>query len=352
VRVTAEPPATRSAGAIAWGALLVVWVVWGSTYLAIRVGVRTMPPFTLAAIRYVVAGLILLPIGWRSGTPEQRVSDRPGVRQWAAMALLGAMLPAMGNGVVSWAEVQLPSGIAALLVATVPLWMVVVDGAVQRRMPSPVRWIALAVGLVGVGVLSGGGGAGFPIAAAIAVLLAAMSWGTGSVLQGRLPVPARPLLLAAMEMLCGGLVCAVIALVRGELDFDVAAVSGESWWALGYLIGAGTLLAMTAYLFALSRLPASTVASYAFVNPVVALLLGALILDERLTGQQAVGAAIVVAAVAGLLTAAGPRAAGKARYALFARKRRSLVPRRVPAVVRAARRRLTSTGARPGVRRR
>lgn len=309
--LTRRPQSARSAGALAWSALVVVWIVWGSTYLAIRVGVRTLPPFTLAAIRYVVAGAILLPIGWRSGTPAQRVTDRPGRRQWGAMLLLGAMLPAAGNGVVSWAELRLPSGIAALLVGTVPLWMVLADAVVRRRVPGLTRWLALAVGMTGVAVLSGGGGAGFPIGAAVAVLLAAMSWGTGSVLQGRLPVPSRPLLLAGMEMLCGGLVCAVVALVRGELTFDAAAVSGESWWALGYLIGAGTLLAMTCYVFVLGRLPAATVSSYAFVNPVVAVLLGAAILDERLTVRQAAGAVIIVLAVAGLLTA--PRRKSAAR---------------------------------------
>jgi drug/metabolite transporter (DMT)-like permease len=283
--------------------LVVVWIVWGSTYLAIRVGVRTMPPFTMAAIRYVIAGLVLLPIGWFSGTPEQRVTDRPGVRQWLAMLVLGAMLPAFGNGVVSWAELRLPSGIAALLVGTVPLWMVLADAVVQRRMPALARWVALAIGITGVAVLSGGGGSDFPIGAAIAVLFAAMCWGTGSVLQGVLPIPARPMLMAGMEMLCGGLVCGVISLVRGELTFDAGAVSGKSWWALVYLIVAGTLLAMTAYVFVLGRLPATTVSSYAFVNPVVAVFLGAVILGERLTLRQGLGAAIIVLAVAGLLTA-------------------------------------------------
>jgi drug/metabolite transporter (DMT)-like permease len=301
--LTRTPAGERSTVALAWSALVVVWIVWGSTYLAIRVGVRTLPPFTMAAIRYVIAGAIMVPIGWLSGTPEQRATDRPGLRQWGAMLLLGAMLPAGGNGLVSWAELRLPSGIAALLVATVPLWMVAADAVLQRRMPEVVRWVALAVGIVGVAVLSGGGGSGFPIGAAIAVLLASMSWGTGSALQGRLPIPARPLLMAGMEMLCGGVVCAVVSLVRGELTFDAAGVSGESWWALIYLIGPGTLLAMTCYVFVLGRLSATTVSSYAFVNPVVAVFLGAVILDERLTGKQVIGAIVVVLAVAGLLTA-------------------------------------------------
>jgi drug/metabolite transporter (DMT)-like permease len=297
----------RSATLLAWGALLVVWVVWGSTYLAIRVGVRTMPPFTMAAIRYVIAGLILLPIGWRSGTPEQRITDRPGPRQWGAMLVLGAMLPAFGNGVISWAELRLPSGIAALLVGTVPLWIVVADALLGRRMPGLARWLALATGIVGVAVLSGGGAA-IPIGATIAALLASMSWGTGSALQSRLPIPARPLLMAAMEMFCGGLVCGVIALVRSELTFDTSRVSADSWWALAYLIGPGTLIAMTCYVFVLGRLSPTTVSSYAFVNPVVALALGALLLGERLSARQALGAAIIVLAVAGLLAAPRRRA--------------------------------------------
>ena len=288
---------------LAWGALLVVWLVWGSTYLAIRVGVRTIPPFTLAAIRYTIAGLILIPIGWRSGTREQRVNDRPGRRQWAAMLLLGAMLPAGGNGVVSWAELRLPSGIAALLVGTIPLWMVLADAVLSRRMPGLPRWLALATGLVGVVVLSGGSTSAVPIGATAAVLLAAVSWGTGSALQQRLPIPSRPLLMAGMEMLCGGLVLAVVALARGELTFDTSRVSAQSWWALVYLIGPGTLLAMTCYVFVLGRLSTTTASSYAFVNPVVAVVLGALLLGEQLTGRQALGAAIVVMAVAGLLVA-------------------------------------------------
>lgn len=300
---TLTRPTTRHPGLLAWAALGVVWLVWGSTFLAIRVGVRTLPPFTLAAIRYVIAGLVLLPVGWYSGTREQRVTDRPGIAQWGAMLLLGAMLPAAGNGLVSWAELRLPSGIAALLIGTVPLWMVLGDALVRRRVPGAARWLALAAGIVGVAVLSGGAGAGLPLGATLAALLAAMSWGTGSVLQGRLPVPSRPLLMAAMEMLCGGLVCAVVALFRGELTFDVGRVSGESWWSLIYLIGAGTLLAMTCYVFVLNRLPASTVSTYAFVNPVVAVVLGATLLGERLSGRQVLGAGIVVLSVAGLLAA-------------------------------------------------
>jgi drug/metabolite transporter (DMT)-like permease len=308
-----EPVTTTTAGTAdvhsatrsGWAALLVVWLVWGSTYLAIRVGVRTIPPFTLAAIRYLVAGAIMLPIGWLSGTPEERVRDRPGTRQWAAMLLLGAMLPAAGNGVVSWAEVKLPSGIAALLVGTVPIWMVLADGLLGRRMPGLARWLALGVGLTGVVVLSGGGSGPVAAVAIIATLLAAVSWGVGSALQTRLPVPSRPLLMSGMELFCGGLVLTVVAASRGELTFALDHVTAQSWWALLYLIGPGSLLAMTCYVYALDRLPATTVSTYAFVNPVVAVLLGLLLLNEHLTAEQGVGGALVVLAVAGLLV--GPR---------------------------------------------
>jgi drug/metabolite transporter (DMT)-like permease len=217
------------------------------------------------------------------------------------MFLLGAMLPAFGNGLVSYGELKLPSSIAALLVATVPLWIVVADALLSRRLPGAARWAALIVGLVGIAVLSGVGTAAVPIGATIAVLVASVSWGTGSALQTRLPVPARAMLMGGMEMLCGGIVCAVVALVRGELFFDIGNVSAHSWWALIYLIGPGTLLAMTCYVFVLGKLSPTTVSSYAFVNPVVAVVLGALILDERLSGREAIGAAIVVLAVAGLL---------------------------------------------------
>jgi drug/metabolite transporter (DMT)-like permease len=281
--------------------MLVVWFVWGSTYLAIRIGVRTFPPFTMAAIRYTIAGAILLPIGLLSGGAAARQADRPGWRQWAAMLLLGAMLPAGGNGVISWAELELPSSTAALLVASVPLWIVVADALLTRTMPGAVRWVALIVGLGGVALLSGGGDGGAPLWPTVAALLASISWGVGSVLQPWLPTPARAMVIGGMEMLCGGLVLIVVAAIRGELFFDVGAVSAESWWALAYLIGPGTLLAMSCYLYILGRLPSTTISSYAFVNPVVAVVLGFLILDERLTSQQLLGGAIVVLAVAGLL---------------------------------------------------
>ncbi|MBV9593099.1 MAG: EamA family transporter [Actinobacteria bacterium] len=291
-----------SARTKAWLALLVVWIVWGSTYLAIRVGVRTLPPFAMAGVRYTVAGLILLPIGLATGSAQLRASDRPGRKQWATMLLLGAMLPAGGNGVVSWAEVRLPSGLAALLIGTVPLWIVLADSLLSRRAPARRQWVALLVGMVGIGVLSAGGTSGAaPIGPIFVALLAALSWGIGSALAPRLPVPKRPLLLSGMELFCGGIVLLIVALVTRE-HVHWHAISAESVWALVYLIGPGSLLAMTCYLYVLTVLPATTAATYAYVNPVVAVFLGVWLIGESLSATELIGGAIVVLAVVGLVS--------------------------------------------------
>ena len=287
-----------------WAALAVVYVVWGSTYLAIRVGVETVPPLLLAGVRYVVAGAVLFPVAVRLGGPEVRRSDRPGRRQWAAAALVGTLLLSMGNGGVTYAEQTVPSGLAALLVATVPLWMVVADRVVNGARVTPLAGAALAVGVVGVAILSQPGRHGGDLVGVLVVLGAAASWGTGSVLAGRVRLPMRPLLGSAMEMLAGGAVLLVAAALSGEVAaLDLGSVSGRSLVALLYLIGPGSLLALSAYVVALQRLPTSTVATYAYVNPVVAVLLGAVVLDEVVTGRVVIGATVVVAAVALTLSA-------------------------------------------------
>jgi len=275
-------------------ALLVVWVVWGSTYLAIRVGDRTLPPLAMAAVRYLIAGALLYPVA-RFGSG----GTRPGRKQWGGMAVVGTMLLAFGNGGVSYAERTLSSGLAALLVASVPLWIAVADLVINGRRLRPVGWAALIIGLAGIAILAQPHGSGtvLPI---IIVLVASLSWGVGSVLAGRLPAPPSPLLGSAMEMLTGGAALVVLAAVTGELKPVHA--SGESLLALLYLIGPGSLLAMTCYVIALRRLPVSVVSTYAYVNPVVAVGLGALLLGERLTLATLLGGLVVVAAVALLLT--------------------------------------------------
>ena len=297
---------------------MVVWVVWGSTYLAIRVADRTIPPFPMAAARYLTAGLLLYPAAWlasrrgaqrrerpaagaaQTGTqPQAQPGARGPLAQWAGMAVVGTMLLAFGNGGVSYAERTLPSGLAALLVASVPLWMALADQVINGRRLRPRGWAALVLGLAGIAVVAQPHGHGglLPV---LVVLGASVSWGTGSVLAGRLPAPVSPLLGSAMEMLAGGAVLVGLALAAGQAWSGHA--SGESLLALAYLVGPGSLLALTCYVIALRRLPTSVVSTYAYVNPVVAVALGALLLGERLTVTALIGGAIVVASVALLLS--------------------------------------------------
>jgi drug/metabolite transporter (DMT)-like permease len=301
-----EPQESRSrrpGGWAGWAALLVVWVVWGSTYLAIRVADRTIPPFPMAATRYLIAGLLLYPVARfggrrRSAATAQSPSAHGPLAQWAGMAVVGTMLLAFGNGAASYAERTLPSGLVALLIASVPLWMALADRVINGRRLRPVAWAALLIGLTGIAILARphGNGTVLPV---IVVLAGAMSWGIGSVLAGRLPAPPSPLLGSAMEMLAGGIVLVGLAAATGE--GVPSHVSTESLLALAYLIGPGSLLAMTCYVIALRRLPTSAVSTYAYVNPVVAVALGALLLSEPLTLTTLAGGVVVVASVALLL---------------------------------------------------
>ena len=295
-----------------WAALLVVWVVWGSTYLAIRVADRSIPPFAMAAARYLTAGAVLYLATWLVGRRRQGAAQGAAQRpvgkvgssrlaQWGGMAVVGTMLLAFGNGGVSYAEQTLPSGLAALLVASVPLWMALADRVINGQRIPLRGWLALVVGLGGIAVLArpSGNGAVLPI---LVVLGASVSWGIGSVLAGRMPAPASPLVGSAMEMLTGGIVLTGLAAATGELTrIDPAHVSTQSLLGLLYLIGPGSLLALTCYVIALRRLPTSVVSTYAYVNPVVAVSLGALFLGERPTLATLLGGVIVVASVAMLL---------------------------------------------------
>jgi drug/metabolite transporter (DMT)-like permease len=301
-RELAKTPGNSRAVFSAWAALLVVWLVWGSTYLAIRVADRSIPPFAMAAARYLTAGAVLYPFAWlgsRRRPAGSRASSR--LAQWGGMAVVGTLLLAFGNGGVSYAEQTLPSGLAALLVASVPLWMALADRVINGQ-PIPLRgWIALVLGLAGIAVLArpSGNGAVLPV---LVVLGASASWGIGSVLAGRLPAPASPLVGSAMEMLTGAIVLAGLAAATGELThFDPAHVSTQSLLGLLYLIGPGSLLALTCYVIALRRLPTAAVSTYAYVNPVVAVSLGALFLGERPTLATLLGGAVVIASVAILL---------------------------------------------------
>ncbi|HUN37166.1 MAG TPA: EamA family transporter [Trebonia sp.] len=317
-RELAKTPGRSHAGFSAWAALVVVWLVWGSTYLAIRVADRSIPPFAMAAARYLTAGAILYPFAWlgsrRRPTAELPTGTSPSSRlaQWGGMAVVGTLLLAFGNGGVSYAEQTLPSGLAALLVASVPLWMALADRLINGQRIPLRGWIALGLGLAGIAVLArpSGSGAVLPV---LVVLGGSVSWGTGSVLAGRLPAPASPLLGSAMEMLAGGTVLTVLAATTGELaHLDPGHVTTSSLLGLLYLIGPGSLLALTCYVIALRRLPTAAVSTYAYVNPVIAVSLGALFLGERPTPATLLGGVVVVFSVAMLLinrtaTAGEPR---------------------------------------------
>jgi drug/metabolite transporter (DMT)-like permease len=296
----------------------VVWVLWGSTYFAIRVGVETLPPLLMAGIRYVVAGMLMFPFAIRSGGPELRAADPPRAAGWWSAALVGALLLAGGNGGVSVGERSVPSGLAALLVATVPLWLIIIDRVVNGARISLLALAGLAAGVIGVGFLAGpfGGHAAAGQAAAghaaaghggtggssgtglLIILAASVSWASGTIASRRVPLPSRPLLATAMQMLAGGTVLLAAAAVSGEFgQFDPAHVSAASWLALAYLIGPGSIIAFSAYVVAVRRLPTATVATYAYVNPIIAVILGTALLGEALTATMLLGGAMIVAAV-------------------------------------------------------
>jgi drug/metabolite transporter (DMT)-like permease len=288
---------------MSWAALGVVYVVWGSTYLAIRVGVRHLPPLLFAGTRYVIAGALLYPIARRMTARDLDASagsgrSGPGAKAWFACAIVGVLLLFAGNGGVTVAESTLPSGFAAVLFATVPLWMIVFAWPLQHERVTVKSAAGLALGLGGVVILVGARGGTGRTSDVIIVLGAAAAWGFGSVLGNRLPLPSHAMLAAAIEMLVGGVVLLAVAAGTGEFSrVHWSSVSATSWIALAYLIGPGSILAFSAYGYALAHLPVTTVSTYAYVNPVVAVLAGSVILGERLTWSEGLGAALVVGSI-------------------------------------------------------
>lgn len=293
---------------LAWVALAVVYVFWGSTYLAIRVGVRDLPPGFLAGARYLLAGLMLYPVAIRTGSVQLRVADRPRRTQWMACAVVAILLLVLGNGGLTVGERTLPSGLAAVLVATVPLWMVVFGVLIGHNRVSRYAALGLLTGLAGIVVLAGGGPLrGRPLGVTV-VLAASAAWGLGSVLGHRLALPQRALLAAAMQMLIAGAVLLVIAALTGEFSqVRWSAVHATSWLSLAWLVVPGSILAFTAYGYALAHLPLPTVSTYAYVNPVVAAALGTALLGEAFTLRDAAGTALVVGSVALTLHRRRPR---------------------------------------------
>ena len=317
---TVEPTPTPKRGAPIWVGMLVLYVVWGSTYLGIAVAVDTIPPFLMAAARFLLAGTILL--AW-SIAREGRSFVAPSRREWRDSAIVGALLLGGGNGLVAYGELTVPSGIAALLVALMPVWVAILGGIfLGDRLPR-LAVIGIAIGFAGVAILVGpsalGGGVGAldPLGLA-ACLLAPIAWAAGSLFASRRAVlPGRPLVATGLQMLLGGLVLTLMATATGEAaSFDAAAVTRDSLIAFAYLTVIGSLLAFTVYGWMLRVAPLPLVATYAYVNPVVAVILGAIVLGETIDARTVVAGAVIVFAVALIVTARGRmKRPGKAEVA-------------------------------------
>lgn len=273
-----------------WAALLVVWVLWGGTYPAIRVGVASMPPLVMAGSRFTIAGLAMFPFvlrGWR-----------PGRAEWLGCGIAGVLMLG-ANGTLSYAERTVPAGLASLLVATVPLFLLGFDATLNRARLGWMPVLGLVVGLCGVGLLSSGSVGGHVSAVGVLICLcAAAAWALGTIMSNRLAAPPNAALGSSMQMLVAGAVLLGASAVSGEAEsFRFAAVSGRSWLAFGYLIAFGSIFGFSAYVIAVRMLPTATVASYAYVNPVIAVLLSTTVLGERMSVPMLLGGALIVGAV-------------------------------------------------------
>jgi drug/metabolite transporter (DMT)-like permease len=301
-------PAAPTAVAV-WTALITVYLVWGSTYLAIRVVVDTAPPLLAMGARFLAAGLLLAAfLLVRRGRSALRVTRR----QLGGAALVGILLLLCGNGGVAVAEQTVPSGIAALLVAATPLWLVVLRRLARDRI-ARLTLVGTLVGFVGIAVLVLPGGLtspdGSPVRAwgLVVVVVAAACWALGSFLSSRIPMPGDAFVATTWEMLAGGVGLLLSGSVSGELaDLDLGAVSGAAWAWLAYLVLVGSLVAFSAYVWLLAHAPISLTATYAYVNPVVAVLLGALVLGEPITAAVVAGGAVVVLGVGLVVTSERP----------------------------------------------
>jgi drug/metabolite transporter (DMT)-like permease len=305
------PPAasSRSATPLAVAAaLLTVYLVWGSTYLAIAIMIETLPPLLSAGVRYGSAGVLMLAFlvaraKWRARNGD--VAERPRAVHWRSAAIVGTLLLLGGNGGVVLAELSIDSGIAAVLIATVPIWLAVLDSIVTRRAPSRLVIGGLVAGIVGVAVLMipvGGIEALDPFGVALCVG-AALSWAIGSLYARRAPLPRSGLLSTGMEMLAGGGALLLAGTLLGEVGrTDPARFSASSLAAFAYLVVFGSILAFSAYIWLLDHVPVSTVATYAYVNPIVAVALGALFRSEEITPRTMAAALLIIGAVVAMVS--------------------------------------------------
>ena len=283
-------------------ALVSLYLIWGSTYLAIFVAIDTLPPFLMAGFRFVVAGGLLY--GWA----RSRGAPHPALRFWRTAAVTGALMLAGGNGAVVWAEHFVPTGLVALLVATVPLWIVVLDWAWGKgRAPAVGTILGVLWGFAGVVLLVTGSeigqGSRNDLLGGLLVLGGAAAWATGSVVSRYAARPSASGIGTGMQMLCGGAVLLVFGMLRGEIGaIDPAQISMASVLALCYLVVFGSLVAFSAYIWLLRATTPAVAVTYAYVNPVVALFLGWRLVGEPLSGRTLLAAFVILSAVVVITT--------------------------------------------------
>lgn len=301
-------PPLRTGGIAVWLALVVIYLVWGSTYLGIAVAIETMPPFLMAAIRFTIAGFLF--IGW-AVISSRRAFRLPTLRETRDAALSGVLLFGIANGFVGWGQQTVPSGIAAILIALIPVWFAVFGRLFFGERLPRLALLGIGIGLAGVVLLIGpweGSMTFDPLGVGI-LLAAPIAWSTGSLFIARVArMPRTPHMGSAVQLLAGAVALAIEAAIAGEYGrFDPTAISDRSLIALAYLTIVGSLIAFTAYAWLLRNAPIHLIGTYAYVNPVVAVLLGSLLLAEPLTPRTLLASGVIVVAVAIVVTARGRR---------------------------------------------
>jgi len=296
-------------------AFAAIYLIWGSTYLAIKYAIETVPPFLMTGVRFLIAGGVLY--AWSvfrsSGSPSS-ANDGGSARIWRDAFIVGALLIVGGTALVSWAELFVPSGITSLVLATTPLWMVLLESMSTGRAPAPRVLAGVGVGLAGLTILIWPSlmspGSGIDLLGVAALALAALTWSAGALYSRRAAVPSSAARATGMQMLAGAVLSFAVGFARGEhQEVQLGSITPASLLAIGYLVVAGALVGFSAYLWLMRVSTPSRVATHAYVNPVVAVLLGWAVLGETVSARTGVAMAVIVAAVVLIVSAPGARSA-------------------------------------------
>jgi len=284
-----------------WISLAIVYLVWGSTYLGIRVAVTTLPPYLMTGTRFLIAGALLFGLQWLMAKEKPALPRRAELLR---IAIVAVSLIVVGNGLLCVAETRVESGTSALLLASTPIWMLLLDALLARKAPAAPAVGGVLLGSAGIALLVGKGAGHADTLFAGIILIASVAWAAGSIYaRGN----EHRAITASLEMTIGGAISIVVGLLLGEAShLRIAAISGPSLWGMAWLISAGAMLGYSAYAYAVRTLPTTTVATYGYVNPVVAVILGALILREPVTWNIVAGGAAVIASVVLILLAGSP----------------------------------------------